>query len=201
MVVSLFNEFILHFIIGVGLATFLVVLFARMKKRRPVFRFGGGDVVSWGTSSNWMVWYLFAFGFEFITSFLTHRLYTEVALSVFQAFAFAGGLFLVDRVSMMFEPESYWKPGLKSNVLDIKAVPAPAPAPVLVESTPAPALPEAKPDTSWFSRKFRSAYRDVASIPAAISSERRASADAARAKDEADRQERQNKFKDGLKGY
>lgn len=107
---TLFNEWLLHFFVGGGFGFFAVVLFRYFGRRRPIFRFGGDDPVSIGDKSKWLLWYVTVCAFELGTSFFTNRLYLEFALSIFQATGGTIALFLVDRIAMMFEPQSYWMP-------------------------------------------------------------------------------------------
>src|ERR1044072_3163363 len=87
---SLYETLIGHFFIGVGLAGFYVIRCQTRSPRKPraLFRFGGHDPLSLGRRWFWFRWFTFAYLFEVATSFLMgHRLYVDLALSVFEAAA------------------------------------------------------------------------------------------------------------------
>ncbi len=199
MLATLWNEFILHMFVGAGIAAAAVVLLLRSHRRRPIFRFGP---LPWGTWGNWLSWYCFAVAFEFITSFLTSRIYQEFALSMFQAVGFTIGMFLVDRIAMLFlEPESH----------SISMVDHSMSTPFSDETVPPPVEVSSKPDKgSWFGNRFRSFTSDVVSAPGRLKDtageaidERRQARTARHQAEEAERQadqeQRRSKFRDLIK--
>ena len=107
-----FNQAFLHLSIGCGLGIAIVVFFSFKGRRRPFFRFGGESRFSLVVKKSWMLWYLVAYVFEFLTSFLRgvgDRMYVELALSIYQALFVTLGLFIIDRLASIFvEPEEYF---------------------------------------------------------------------------------------------
>lgn len=105
------QEFLIHFFVGFGPCTVLIVYCNHQGKRRRSFRFGGESPLAFGSKTRWVTWFLLAYVFEFVTSLhpaIGARIYVEMALSLYQAGAAILGLFIADRLGMMFEPASYW---------------------------------------------------------------------------------------------
>lgn len=115
---GIMNYLLIHFMWGITLACVVHFVFFRNRKWRP-FRFGGESPFSLGQKNKWLVWFGAAFVLEQITSmWFGDKIYYELAMSGIEAIAFTVGLFLVDRVAMMLEPEELWmpKPTLPVNV-------------------------------------------------------------------------------------
>lgn len=96
----------LHFLLGGGLTVAYALYCHNKQHERHLFVFGG-DALSVGQSAAWLRWYLAAYIFELLTSFLpgVGPLYQEMALSLFEAAAFTVGTFVVDRLMLVFEAE------------------------------------------------------------------------------------------------
>jgi hypothetical protein len=162
-------EFILHFFVGVGACTLVSVWFGHRDQRRPIFRFGGDDPMSLGKRSNWVGWYIFSLIFEMISSFfIGPSLYRELALSIYQATAMTLGMFLVDRIAMMVEPEKHWLSKKEKALVEIRATEQPA---VVTHETPAVAPQETGKDESWIEKKIDSAQEAVQSVSSQVVSE------------------------------
>ncbi|QQG45257.1 MAG: hypothetical protein HYW89_04660 [Candidatus Sungiibacteriota bacterium] len=175
----LLNVFLVHLGIGLGFSLASIFFFKYRHKRRPIFRFGGNDPFSWGDKNKWLLWWIIAYGiangFEVVTGFrLNMSLYLELALLALGATAFTLGLFLMDRMAMIFfEPESHWKPKSEerpvSRVVEEKKAEVVAEPQelkqvevVLTEKLPEPiAAPEE--DKSWFSKNVGRAAESVSS--------------------------------------
>lgn len=146
------NEAVIHFFVGVGLNLLVVLLFFYYKKRRRLFRFGGDSPLSFGTKQRWVAWYLFAYVFEFLSSFhwgVGPRMYVEIAFSFFQAIFATVGLFIVDRLAMIvLEPEEHWMPEGK-----IAGKIIPVQAQVVMEPVPSP-KEIASSKRSWLRNKL-----------------------------------------------
>ncbi len=105
------REFLIHFFVGFGPCIALIIYCSNQGKRRKSFRFGGDSPLNFGTKTRWISWFTLAYIFEFVTSLhpgIGARIYIEMALSLYQACAATLGLFVADRLGMMFEPASYW---------------------------------------------------------------------------------------------
>lgn len=139
-----------HFFIGIGLCLLFVTLFWKYNRRRPnhFFRFGGDSPVSIGNKSRWLTWYLFSLTFEIATSFIVPALYREFALSIFEAVVMTFGLFITDRIAMMFEPEEYWNLAYKQGATKVsnEAVTPEA----ITNEKPQETIPQPK---SWIKKK------------------------------------------------
>ena len=131
--------------------------------------------MSLGTPYLWSGWLFASLAIEMGTSALTHRMYVEFALSLYQMVPFAFGSYLVDRVFMMIEPENYYLPRSKNylsqdqKIIDI----APTTPNVqqisestsndITQNTP---TPERTPK-SWLFTKFQNLVKNVARTPRA----------------------------------
>lgn len=101
---NLLDTLFFHFCIGIGLALTYAIRCRIRSYDRTLFRFGGTDALTMGDRSRWGRWYVLAYGFEFFTSFLVGKhLYLEMALSLFEAGALTIGLFIVDRIMLLWE--------------------------------------------------------------------------------------------------
>ena len=109
MITRILSFFFEHFFMGLGFCLFAFFWCRQRGRRRRFFRFGGDGPFSIGTKRRWIGWYLFGYVFEVITSFwLAPYIYWEIAASIFQAAIFTLGLFVMDRIAMMFEPKGFW---------------------------------------------------------------------------------------------
>lgn len=170
-----------HFAIGAGFCAAAVIFFKRAEKRRFLFRFGGDHPLSLGTKFEWMRWLLIAYIGEVISSFHpTVAIYKELALSSVEAVGATVGLFVIDRIAMMFfEPESHWRPQAKVGAA-VEVLPAPEPKDAkgkeIVAPTPVAVLPPAAGiptgtverapgggDGTWAEENVRAAEEAVAS--------------------------------------
>src|SRR3989344_7706440 len=131
---ELLNTILTHFGIGAGLAVITVAFFWRRQRRRPIFRFGGDDPISFGSQAPWVRWIIISYFFEVLSSLHPGlNLYKELALSALEAVALTFGLFLVDRVAMIFvEPESHWK---------VKSIRKESAGPAVTNSSEPPPVP------------------------------------------------------------
>lgn len=177
----IFNKFIVHILIGVSLGVLNAVLLRKSKFR--FFRFGGYDPISWGNTGRWLLWYsIFALPFEFVTSTLTNEMYLEFGLSAVQAILLTFGLFVVDRVAMMFEPEERWRPKSPSAISVNTSKPALAEpndsyktghtqeaaivANSIATKETAPVTSAVNPaDTSWFKKNVDAATERLGEVP------------------------------------
>jgi hypothetical protein len=99
-----------HMLIGFGISFAYSLWCLAKKHERHLFVFEG-PWFSFGTGPRWIEWYLAAYVFEFMTSFMAScnpttgagMFYWEVAMSFIQAVAFALGAFIVDRIFRLLE--------------------------------------------------------------------------------------------------
>jgi hypothetical protein len=123
MITSIGGYFAIFLFIGIGVGTMAVIFFRFIDRRRPVFRFGGDDPFSWGEKKKWALWLVFGYCFAFITTFKLFTssgtiLYGEIALSIIEGPLITVGLFLIDRIAMLFvEPEADWHPEMRRQAL------------------------------------------------------------------------------------
>jgi len=168
----------LHFWVGISIAALFGIPLWYKGRRRYFLHFMGNDPLTLGEKKLWVAWYVLALAFELVTSFLTHRLYVEVALSAFQAVAVTMGAFAVDRMLMMFET-----PGLYPHRTDAVAKPQQIPTDVAVQPnvvTEEKAKDEIKPPTppaseiqtgpseAWLTGRLRSLARLTAVAPGQV---------------------------------
>lgn len=138
MNITAVQEFIVHFGIGFGLCIVLVIYCSNQNKRRRAFRFGGDSPLNFGTKTRWISWFILAYIFEFATSLhpgIGAKIYIEMALSLYQACAFTLGLFVSDRLGMMFEPASFWVVEVSKDVSDAKAMTEGKPEKIWIKET------------------------------------------------------------------
>lgn len=173
----LFDVFLTHFAIGFGFCLAVVIFFRHCNRRRPILRFGGDDPFSWGDKKRWRTWILSAYAVEVLFSLHPQmHLSRELALSAPEALSLTLGLFLVDRIAMIFfEPESHWKiqrpkegASLTAKPDNVKIVDAPKAeepkgltAPVASEVI-AEDVPSVE-DKSWFAKNVEQAAHSVSS--------------------------------------
>lgn len=103
--------FVVHFFIGFGPCVAWSIYCSVQNKRRRIFRFGGDTPLSFGSKIRWSLWFMLGYVFAFGSSChpnIGARMYVEMALSLYQALAITLGLFIADRLGMIFEPASYW---------------------------------------------------------------------------------------------
>ncbi len=188
----LLNELFTHFLIGVGVAVFVVVFCQYRDMERKILRFGGDSPFTLGDKKRWMSLYLLSCVFEFLSSFhwgVGPRLYVELAFSVVESAFLTSGLFVVDRVAMIFlEPEAHWKPVPKNPPPTASAVPEPE----TISSK-----------GSWFSERFHDVPRTVSDKFSQTIENHRQNRQSRQEAEEAERREareqRRQKFQDIIK--
>lgn len=214
MLIALGNQFILHFFFGVSLVTLFTIPVYRAGKRRYIFHFGGDNPMTLGTKSRWVTWYTVALLLEMVTSLLTHSVYIEFALSIYQALAFVCGAFIVDRFTMMWEPTDMYLSGPRDITVKaisvIETVNHPIPINPISETK---SLSPAKASSpSWFRSIIKRGVRNVTSVPQTVTDkvsetireQRKENAARNQAEqDKLDREaaERKNRFRDIIDGH
>lgn len=170
MQISFFGQMVIHLLFGVGVSLAFAIPVWRNNRKRYIFHFGGDNPISLGSKDYWGTWYFVALIIELITSFMTHSLYVELALSIFQAVAFTVGTFAVDRIFMMIEPTELYPHRtdivVRPTVVETRTQ---TPSPV-VESAPKPvqqALPAPTPREAWIMTKAKNLVGKAARAPRA----------------------------------
>ena len=170
MIMTFWNEVLIHGFFGVAFAILVGFPFYRFfKKRRYFLHFGGDNPMSIGTLYLWSIWLFLALIIEVGTSVLTHRVYAEFALSVFQIIPFTFGTFFVDRIFMMIEPENYYLPQ-SNGVIDVTPITS---DPELADSpdnnTTVLRIPETpKTSRSWIGSMISRGTKNIVSAPKTI---------------------------------
>lgn len=166
MLITLWDQLFLHFWVGVSVALLCGLPIWFKGRKRYFLHFKGDDPVSLGDSKLWIIWYILALAFELTTSFMTHRLYVEVALSAFQAVTVTMGAYVVDRLLMMFEAPELYPRRTDIVVKPVRVIETKIEAPNSVaQLSPSPEQPRAS--RSWISEKFQNLLRGIARTPKA----------------------------------
>ncbi len=105
MYYSIRQILLVHFLMGIGFGVAATAYAHYRQRPRSLFIFGG-DLFSFGEPRMWLRWYVLAFVFEFVTSFVPGQgavMYLEVSLSFIEAAMIVGGAWVVDRACLLFE--------------------------------------------------------------------------------------------------
>ncbi len=105
MMYSVRQVLLIHLLMGIGFGV-VGAAHATYKGRPRRFLTFGGEVFSWGSAHAWLRWYVLAFLFEFLTSFVPGQaavMYLEVSLSFVEAAMVVLGAFVVDRACLLVE--------------------------------------------------------------------------------------------------
>ena len=111
-VMSFKDMMILHFLVGVTIATLIGMWYANKSKPRHIFHYSD-ELFGLGTIKVWKKWAFIGLLIEVATSFFyihTGMFYLEVGYSIFEVIPFLLGTFIVDRVFMIFyehDPSDY----------------------------------------------------------------------------------------------